>query len=361
MPITTGHKGLVSPYTYNEHVFPILNDRCAACHFERGPAQMSVLDYDSVAPWSEAMRLQLLSESMHPDFVDPIDSAVMREPTISPRDLDVLLTWVGGGAPRGEATPPRAIAPTRLRWTSGRPDLIIPMRVPHTVHAGDREEIHEFSLPTGLSETKWVRGLELQPGNRSIVRDAEIRVADGPTLALWNPAQKAMATPMGTAFELSPGAMVRLTIHYKKNYRDDDSALTDRSRVGLYFAQPSRSATIQTLLLSGPATDAATESRVLTGMLAAPVRMLAIRGSLDRDYSSVTAEALTPTGCRSLLVLRSPRADWPRRYWLADPIDLPPGTTIRVTATPLARPSVDALVRPSHRFEVAVEFLGQRQ
>ena len=32
------HKPITSPYTYNEHVFPILRERCGGCHFEGGPA-----------------------------------------------------------------------------------------------------------------------------------------------------------------------------------------------------------------------------------------------------------------------------------------------------------------------------------
>ena len=35
-----------------------------------------------------------------------------------------------------------------------------------------------------------------------------------------------------------------------------------------------------------------------------------------------------------LLKLRAARPEWPRRYWLADPVELPAGTKIEVKLTP---------------------------
>ena len=37
-PGTEAHKAITSPYNYNDHVFPILRDRCGRCHFPDGPA-----------------------------------------------------------------------------------------------------------------------------------------------------------------------------------------------------------------------------------------------------------------------------------------------------------------------------------
>ena len=40
-PLTEAHKAITSPYNFNDHVFPVLRDRCGRCHFEGGPTPMS--------------------------------------------------------------------------------------------------------------------------------------------------------------------------------------------------------------------------------------------------------------------------------------------------------------------------------
>src|SRR4051812_10852830 len=75
-PRAGAHKGMVSPYNYNEHVYPILHNRCGGCHFDDGPTPMSLLDYDSAMQWAEPIREQLISESMPPSDLDPLGPAI---------------------------------------------------------------------------------------------------------------------------------------------------------------------------------------------------------------------------------------------------------------------------------------------
>src|SRR5690348_4961313 len=103
-PCIEAHKGMKSPYTYNDQVFPILRDRCGACHFEGGPTPMSLLSYDAAFPWAEAIREQLVRERMPPSYADPRGPATRDVCTLSPRELDVLLTWASGGAPEGDVS-----------------------------------------------------------------------------------------------------------------------------------------------------------------------------------------------------------------------------------------------------------------
>ena len=63
--------------------------------------------------------------------------------------------------------------------------------------------------------------------------------------------------------------------------------------------------------------------------------LVAVRPSLDRVYGTYTVQAVTPARARiTLLKLRVPRPEWARRYWLAEPVDLPAGSRIEVTTTP---------------------------
>ena len=127
MPGADAHKGMVSPFTYNEHVFPILRDRCGSCHYDGGPTPMSLLSYQDAQPWAEAIREQLVSEAMPPWYADPAGPAVRGGHTISPRELDILIMWAGGGTPQGDVTKTPAPAIHPRQWKLGEPDLTLTM------------------------------------------------------------------------------------------------------------------------------------------------------------------------------------------------------------------------------------------
>jgi hypothetical protein len=55
------HKPITSPYTYNNEVFPILRDRCGACHVPGGVAPMSLMTYKDAYPWGESIRTELIA------------------------------------------------------------------------------------------------------------------------------------------------------------------------------------------------------------------------------------------------------------------------------------------------------------
>ncbi len=363
-PGTEAHKAITSPYNFNDHVFPILRDRCSRCHFPEGPAPMSLLTYNEALPWAESMREQLVGERMPPWYADPLGPAVKGGHSLTPRELDILVTWATGGTPQGDLDKKPTPVPAHPQWRSGAPDLAVKMDTAHTVPAGTMEENCEFTLPTGLTETKWVKAVDLVPGVTSMVRDAVVTVENGPALAAWVPGHGAIAAPSGAAFKLPAGANLRLQIHYKKNWQDEQNAKTDRTTIGLYFTdEPISGRSIEALAVDAPGAGGQGESaepHKLSKSLTTASRVLALRPNLDQPYASVDVEAVLPTGRHvPLLLMRAPRPEWPRRYWLAEPIELPKGTTVEVTAVPAA-PNPDEIPSPPRgKLQVTVDYVAQ--
>ena len=63
----------------------------------------------------------------------------------------------------------------------------------------------------------------------------------------------------------------------------------------------------------------------------------------------MTVTAIAASGRKvPLIKFRAARPEWPRRYWLADPVELPAGTKIEVVATPAIRTAV----RLAHRSRI---------
>src|SRR5439155_17269244 len=169
----------------------------------------------------------------------------------------------------------------------GPPDLAIPMDAEHTVAPGTIEDIFECSLPVNLTGPKWARAADLMPGTASIVRDAIISIENGPVLALWQPGSETTAAPAGAAFRMAPGSKIHLQIHYKKNFNQEQSAVSDRSTVGLYFTGPPP---------SGRELRSFTIDPPKGSNVAGPAQIVAIRPMLDRAYASLLIEAVTPAG-----------------------------------------------------------------
>jgi hypothetical protein len=325
---------------------------------------MSLLTYNEALPWAESMREQLVGERMPPWYADPLGPAVKGGYSVTPRELDILVTWATGGTPQGNLDRKPAPVPTHPQWRSGAPDLEIKMSAAHTVPAGKMEESCEFTLPTGLTETKWVKAVDLVPGATSMVRDAVVMVENGPVLAAWVPGHDAIAAPSGAAFKLPAGAKLRLQVHYKKNWQDEQNAKSDLTTIGLYFTdEPISGRSIESLAVDSPGSGAQGESaepRKLSKSLTTASRVLALRPDIDQPYASVDVEAVLPTGRHlPLLLMRAPRPEWPRRYWLVEPIELPQGTTVEVTAM-LAPPNPDEIPSPRRgKFQVTVDYVAQ--
>ena len=361
-PVTEAHKAITSPYNYNDHVYPILRERCSRCHFDGGPTPMSLMSYKDAIPWAESIREQLVGEKMPPWYPDMMGPAVKAGHPLPTRELDVLVTWAVGGTPQGDfAKDPPPFAPPVNVWRAGEPDVKIPMAAEHTLPAGTMEETKEFLLSTGFTEVKWVKAADLMPGRASMVRDAVVSVENGPVLAAWVPGHEATAAPSGAAFKVPAGAKIKLQVHYKKHWQDEQETRSDKSIVGLYLTDaPVSGRELQALAINGPTSGEAPEKHTFSGALKTAARVVAIRPSFDQAYQTVDVHAVLQGGRKvPLLQLRSAQPQWYRRYWLAEPIELPAGAKVEIVATP-APPDEFAIPIPQrYPLQVNLDYVAQ--
>jgi hypothetical protein len=97
------HKTVVSKYTFNRDVRPILERRCVQCH-ATGSA-LPLHTYADVKTQSWPLRQTLIAGRMPPYYAEPGEVALKDPQTLSPRELDVLMTWASGGTPEGTPGP----------------------------------------------------------------------------------------------------------------------------------------------------------------------------------------------------------------------------------------------------------------
>ena len=339
----TAHKPLTSKYTYHDDVFPVLRDRCGSCHVEDGVAPMSLTTYTDTLPWAESMRAELLAGHMPPWRVDGVPGKFRNVSMLTPHELDVLLTWVTGGAPIGEPKEPTAFRgqPT---WKLGRPDLVLPLP-PVTLPQSSRDDVKDFRVPTGTTETRWIRAVDLMPGTPSIVRSATISVAtfsSGRTrdageqiLALWQPGDDPIAFERGSAFLLPPASTLTVRIRYKKNWRHEQRTANDKSTVGLYFTSAPAQQLQSLTLAAPPETSWSLQKRLsFTQTVDQNLTAVAIYPDPALSAARVRVDAVRPNGSREELIAFRPRPEWAKRYWFTEPVDLPRGTRVEIVAEP---------------------------
>jgi hypothetical protein len=344
------HKPVTSKYTFTEDVYPIVSRACGACHAPGGVAPMSLLTYDEARPWAESIRLELASCHMPPWFGNPSVTELKDPHKLSPRDLDVVLTWVTGGTPRGpeNASPDGAVKSAAARigggrngWRRGRPDLTLIMPASFSLPAGKSEDTQEFILGTARDRDRFISAADLLPGNPAIVHDALIFVRGtgekDRVVAAWLPGSVPVAAGAGVGFLWRAGEQLGVRVHYKKTWKFENKAAADRSTVGLYLMKAAgRGVRSLDLPSSGAVIDE--DSQAL-----AVIVVGAGNASGDTNVSGVDdvlIEAVRPDGSRVPVIGFGVRAGWNQRYWLASPLTLPKGTRLDVKTAGIAPSSL---------------------
>ena len=341
------HKPITSPYTFSDDVLPILRDRCAACHVAGGVAPMALTTAEEAIPWGESIRLELIAGHMPPWSAMSGGKRLRHAEGMTARELNVLLTWVTGGTPPGEAKAVPVTDPS-AEWPLGLPDATLAL--PEAAVSADQTEItREFVLPLDAALRRPLRAVDLRPGTRSIVRSARVAVRSASAtpgsverlVSLWVPGDQPVALPAGTAFAVPNDAELVVTLRLKKTWQHERQTMSDRSTLALYFAAPGASPVVlreaghspqPTALPTGVPVGAVMAGGVVGGeTLPADTRVLAVYPTAAAPGSTVTIDAVPPGGVMQRLLEFKPQRGWERRYFLAEPIDLPKGTRLQTS------------------------------
>jgi hypothetical protein len=168
--------------TFTRDVAPIIFEKCAACHRPGEVAPMTLLSYQDVRPWAKVIKSKVLAREMPPWGAEEEHSLKMRnDRSLSKEQIDTIVAWVDGGAPKGNDAdlPP---APTFAEgWTAGsEPDVVLEMPVESRIPPEGELGVQMFYSKIPFTEDKFAEMLEIRPGNRAVVHHAGVFVVDIP-------------------------------------------------------------------------------------------------------------------------------------------------------------------------------------
>jgi hypothetical protein len=94
------HDPITTNLTWTQEISRIIYRHCASCHRDGGSA-MSLMTYEESRPWAKAIRDEILERRMPPwDAVKGVGD-FRDDPSLSQPEIDMLVSWVEGGAPEG--------------------------------------------------------------------------------------------------------------------------------------------------------------------------------------------------------------------------------------------------------------------
>ncbi|MBI3650096.1 MAG: cytochrome c [Acidobacteria bacterium] len=346
------HEPITTKVRFNKEVVRILARSCLSCHRPGGIAPFSLATYDEARPWAKAIKEEMLERRMPVWHVVKGYGEFRNAPRLTQREIELLVNWVEGGAPRGEEKDYPSTPVYTDDWALGKPDAVLALSQEQKV-AADTDEVRTFSLPTNFKEERWLRALDVRPTNGAVVLSATLYMErtssssaaataavtnaapsdSGLAFATWMPGQQVIALPDGVA-RLIP-AYSRLVV--KIHYRGNGEAATDRSAVGLYFAKTPPRKVVRDVAI----TDAA--AVIPAGPTAHPLKAsftitedseaIAIRPFENSLMISFQASAFLPDGSERVLIWsRGNKYDWQPTYYFKSGVRLPKGTHIEVTA-----------------------------
>lgn len=144
------HEPITTKLTWTQEISRIIYKRCASCHHQGGAA-FSLVTYDDARPWAKAIREEVLERRMPPWGAVEGIRAYRDDPSLTPLEVEMLVGWVEGGAPEGDAVylPPAPVFSMRAEPQMSRPgDIAAPVTLQKAITVA---AVTPRDLPDGAS------------------------------------------------------------------------------------------------------------------------------------------------------------------------------------------------------------------
>jgi hypothetical protein len=329
---------------------------------------MSLVTYEDTRPWVRSIKARVAARQMPPWHIDKTVGIqkFKDDRSLSDRQIDTIVRWIDGGALRGDANdmPPPVQWPDEAKWNfagklGGAPDLVVESP-PYTMPAVAQDVWFTPVVPTGLTESRWVRAIEIRPltkEGRRIVHHVTAQLEQHEPLT----SGEVETPPIGPAYFMEwavgkqgelmrpnsgklmlPGAKIAFSVHYHAVGKE----ITDAVALGVYFypkgQEPKYRQTLVSVYASNGGRPEFLDIRPHSVSLTHGVHVMPRAGRIESFQphmhlrgKAMLMEAILPDNTlRVLSYVSDFNFNWMTNYFYADeaaPL-LPKGTLLRVTA-----------------------------
>lgn len=345
--------------TFNRDLAPVVFRTCAPCHHPGEAAPFSLLTYGDVK--SHARQIADLTQKrvMPPWLPEPGEWKFNDDLHLSSGEIALFQEWVKDGMSEGTPADLPPAPKFNPGWQLGQPDLILLADSSFEVPAAGSDVYWNFIFRVPIEKTRWVKAIEIRPGERRLVHHANLIVdrsgsarrqekspgSGFPGMELqiesesfdpdghfffWKPGTILEPEPSGMALRLDPGNDLVLNTHLQPSGKPEKI----QPSIGIYFTE--KPATKFPLLLQlendrkldiPPGDDNFVVADKFT--LPEPVSLLAIYPHAHYLGRDLLAQAKFPDGeTKTLLHISRWDLNWQAVFTYTTAISLPAGTTI---------------------------------
>jgi hypothetical protein len=243
-----------TPVTFTKDVAPIFQAKCEACHRPGYIAPMSLVTYEETRPWARSIQQRVTARQMPPWHIDKAVGIqdFKNDRSLTDQQIQTIVRWVESGAPKGDPKdmPPPKQWPDESVWNFaplfGAPDLIIKTPA-FTVPAVALDQWYKPVVETGLTESRWVRAIEVRPASvkgRKVTHHVLARLQSPPgaepdsgagiaggLFMEWAVGKQGEIMRPNTGKLMVPGQKIVFEVHYHSVGEE----ITDSAELGIYF------------------------------------------------------------------------------------------------------------------------------
>ena len=345
--------------TFDRDIAPILYRSCTQCHRPGEAAPFPLLTYSDAKSHARQISAVTRSRFMPPWLPSPGELRFADELRLSDVEIARIQEWVDQGAIEGNPAELPAKPQFAEGWQLGRPDVIVKAIKAYTLPASGTDNYWNFVFRTPVDRTRWLKAMEIRPGDKRLVHYANVLVDREQTardqekepgagfagmeltiesevfdpdshFLFWKPGSVPYVEPDGMALRLDKNTDLILNTHLQPSGKPESIQPT----LGLYFTD--KPATLHPILLQMENDrmldiPAGAKDFLVTDEFTLPVDVdvLAIYPHAHYVGKDMQAIAALPNGTsKTLIHIPDWNLNWQAVYRYAQPVPLPKGTTI---------------------------------
>lgn len=345
--------------TFNKDIAPIMFRSCASCHRPGEAAPFALLNYNDAKKHAHQIADVTRDKSMPPWLPEPQTLKFADEMRLTPQEIELIQEWVEQGAVEGNASDLPPAPKFAGGWSLGKPDMILQAEKPFVLPPQGTDTYWNFIFRVPITETRWVKAVEIRPGDKRYVHHAnilidrdessrrreaqpgagfggmEIRIESqvfepDSHLLFWKPGTVPSVEPEGMALRLDKGTDLILNTHMQPSGKTE----IIQPSVGLYFTpHPATKLPMLLQLEDDTKIDIPAGQRDFPVsdefILPVDVKLFAIYPHAHYLGKDIEAWATLPDGSREELIhIPQWNLNWQAVYRYAHPVLLPKGTVV---------------------------------